>query len=74
MPINWDLTQVGAVLDRIGLEWLEITHPELAMAIDEAVGRGVTPERIRRFVLAQVGRVELALRCEQAARHLSRDQ
>lgn len=66
------LAHIGQALDEIGLQWLEEQHPTLTDAIERAVGRGVPPERIKRFVLARVERPELALRCEQAARHIAR--
>lgn len=63
-----ELESLGAELDQISLEWMEENHPGLADAIEEAVEQGVTPRTIKRYVLDRVGRPELALRCEQAAR------
>ena len=36
--------------------------------MEEAVDAGARPEELRRLVMARTGRVELALRVEQAAR------
>lgn len=61
---------IGAALDAISWEWINDNHPELAEAIEIEVARGASPAAIRRFVMARTQRIELALRCEQAACHL----
>lgn len=66
--MNQQLNNLGIELDKISLEWLEESHPGLANAIEEAVGKGVSPHRIKRYVMDRVGRWELAMRCQQAAR------
>jgi hypothetical protein len=65
-----ELAAIGHALNSISWEWLNDNHPELAEAIELEVGRGATPEQVRRFVVARTYRNELALRCEQAARWL----
>lgn len=62
--------QIETVLDRLSLQWLNDNQPELAEAIDVAVANGASAGEIRRLVMAQTQRLELALRCEQAARAL----
>lgn len=57
-------------LDVVGLQWLNDTHPEIAEAVSQAVTAGAEPVEIRRLVMGRTGRIELALRCEQAARAL----
>jgi hypothetical protein len=59
-------------LDAISYDWLVTQHSGLASAIENAVAEGNNPIQIKRAVLRQTGRSELALRCEQAARHLGR--
>jgi hypothetical protein len=39
-------------------------------AIETEVARGAAPSDIRRYVVQRTQRIELALRCEQAASHL----
>lgn len=67
-----DLEKLGRALDEQSSMWLEETYPTIAEAVAEAVEQGARPEKIKRYVLGHIGRLELALRCEQAARHLWR--
>ena len=67
---NVALAGIGAALDALSWDWLIDTHPVLAEAVEEAVDDGVEARDIRRYVMAQTQRLELALRCEQAARYL----
>ncbi len=64
------LSTIGSALDAISWEWLNDNHPQLAEAIETEVARGATPDIIRRYVVQRTQRIELALRCEQAALHL----
>ena len=66
------LAEIDRELDGIGYEWLGDTHPRLLQAIEREVARGADPQHIRRRVLDRTDRRELALRCEQAARHVQR--
>lgn len=68
--MNDKLACIGEALDELSWFWMNDTHPQLAQAIETAVGRGVTPIEVRRYVVQQTQRDELALRCEQAARFL----
>lgn len=61
---------LGKALDEISWDWLEELYPGLAGALEAEMKRGAGPAEVKRFVLARTYRVELALRCEQAARHL----
>lgn len=63
------LEPVGAAIDYESHQWLNDNRPDLAGAIDQAVDRGIEPIAVRRFVMRQTARIELALRCEQYARH-----
>jgi len=57
-------------LDAESYEWLAGTHPVILGALEREVAGGRTPDQIRLFVLRQTGRFEIALRCEQVARHI----
>lgn len=59
-------------LDAESWDWLSETLPGVAEGVSVAVVSKQSPGDIRRFVAGQTGRLELALRCEQAARHLQR--
>lgn len=62
-----------AALDRMSYEWLATNAPDLVVAIEQELRSGAQPEAIRFVVQRHVGpdREGLALRCEQAARHLA---
>jgi hypothetical protein len=62
--------ELSKALDEISYEWLMAQHPGLVAAIEAELSRGVTPPRIKQRVLLHTQRLELALRCEQAARHM----
>jgi len=64
------LITIGSALDAISWDWLNDNHPQLAEAVEIEVARGATPEAIRRYVAQRTQRIELAMRCEQAANHL----
>jgi len=57
-------------LDKESYEWMSGAVPEVLDALEREVAGGRTPEQVKLFVLKHTGRLELALRCEQAARHL----
>lgn len=59
-------------LDKYSHEWLSSNYPDLVTAIEIDMTRGATPQGIRFLVQQRVGpdRESLALRCEQAARHM----
>jgi len=70
-----DLSGLSAVLDRRSYEWLGDEDAELLNAIEIAVvGNGAGAGEIRRHVLQVTGRPAIALRCEQAARHIARGE
>lgn len=64
------LTGIAQALDEISWHWLGDNFPRLAEEIGAAVQSGAEPGQVRRFVMRQTQRTELALRCEQAARWL----
>lgn len=63
-----------AVIDRDGYEYLEVERPDYLQAVQQELDGGYSPEEIRRKVLRIGGpdRQALAMRCCQAARHMSR--
>ena len=63
---------ITTVLDAIAYEWLATNYPQLVQAIDTELSNGSTPSDVR-FVVQQhsgADHDDLALRCEQAARHI----
>ena len=62
------MVELQRALDTESYEWLSANHPTLLKALECEVVAGRTPEQIKRFVLRQTGRFEIALRCEQVAR------
>lgn len=61
-----------AAIDYDAYEWLATNAPHYLAAIEKEIQSGRSPEAIRQIVSSRVGseRQGLALRCEQAARHI----
>mgnify|MGYP000932521697 CR=1 FL=1 len=72
MSTTVDMAEIEAAIDAESADWLEEANRALYDAVVAGVRRGATPAQIRRFVMYRCGREALALRCEQAARHLVR--
>jgi hypothetical protein len=72
MSATVDMAEIEAAIDAESADWLEEANRALYDAIVTGVRRGATPAQIRRFVMYRCGREALALRCEQAARHIVR--
>lgn len=64
------MNELARALDASSYEWLVSNHPAIAEALEKEVRNGAEPGQIRRAVLSHTQRLELALRCEQAARWL----
>lgn len=64
--------QLDQALDAESWDWLNENLPNVAEAVQSAVTKGASPEDVRRRVMRQVQRYELAQRCEAAARWLAR--
>lgn len=66
------LNKLGAALDKQSYEWLLEANEDIAAAVAAEVDAGVSPDAIRRYILAHVGpdRSGLAARCQSAARYL----
>lgn len=67
------MVELSKELDAISYDWMVGQHPELLDAIEKAVAKGVSDVDIKRAVYRQTGRIELALRCQQVARHVGRE-
>lgn len=68
------MPRLGAELDKESYLWLAANHPNILEAIEAEVGTGRTPQDVRLFVTRQTGRLEIAMRCEQAARYVAGSQ
>lgn len=66
------LTDLQRALDAQSYEWLAENMPDVFKALETEVNNGASPEEAKLFVLNNYARPELALRIEQAARHMSR--
>lgn len=71
MPQKLTMPRLGAELDKESYLWLAAQHPNILDAIEAEVSAGRAPQDVRLFVLRQTGRIEIALRCEQAARYVA---
>lgn len=60
-------------IDQDAYEWLAVYAPIYLAAIERELSMGRSPLDIRQIVSSNIGpdRQALALRCEQAARHLA---
>ncbi|MEM7133443.1 MAG: hypothetical protein AAF702_44515 [Chloroflexota bacterium] len=60
------------VVDLDAYQWLQSHAPYYISAIQSSLSQGASPADIRQFISINVGtdRQGLALRCEQAARHI----
>lgn len=67
-----EMRTLAVVLDSESYEWLAAHHPDILAAIESEVAAGRTADEIRLFTLMRTGRVELAMRCQQCARHVER--
>lgn len=57
-------------LDAESYEWMATNQPNILTAIEAEVAKGRTPDQIKWRVLRITNRFEIAMRCEQAARHV----
>ena len=62
---------IDGELDAISYEWLLQNAANLLRAVEQDVAKGYTAQVIRQRVIERTGRLELAQRCEQAARHVA---
>ena len=61
-------------LDRESYEWLATNAPDILLALEVEVARGMAPDDIYLFVVGQYGREEMAQRLRQAARNMQAGQ
>ena len=69
-----DYPDLDAAIDAESWQWLQDAAPVYADAITAEVKRGHAPGDIRQRFMRLTQRPALALRLEQAARHLRRQQ
>ena len=68
-----DFPDLDAAIDAESWQWLQEAAPVYADALRLEVKRGHKPDAIRQRAMRQTQRAALALRPEQAARHLQRE-
>lgn len=63
--------ELDATVDADAYEYLQDNYPALLESVKAAVKRGATPAQIRSRMLERAGqhRIEIATRCENAARY-----
>ena len=64
------MPDLQTALDASSYEYLASNYPDVLTALEREVAAGHKPKDIRTFVLLQTGRLEIAMRCEQVARHV----
>lgn len=69
--ITKDLPRIDEAIDEESWEWLQDNVPTLATAVRKEVASGASPDEIQRHIMRRTQRAALALRCQQAARHLA---
>jgi hypothetical protein len=74
MTTTIDFPDLDAAIDAEAWQWLQETAPVYADAITAEVKRGHEPGDIRQRFMRLTQRPALALRLEQAARHLRRQR
>jgi hypothetical protein len=72
MTTTIDFPDLDAAIDAESWEWLQNDSPIMADALESEVKRGHQPDEIRQRSMRLTQRPALALRLEQAARHLRR--
>lgn len=65
--IDKDMPDLEKAVNEESWEWLQDNLPGMAQAVQKEVGRGHTPQAIRRHLMQRTGRQALAMRVEQAA-------
>lgn len=73
MSIVLDFPDLDTTIDQESYQWLLENAPAYADAVAAEVKRGHKPADIRQRFMRQTQRSALALRLEQAARHLQRE-
>lgn len=73
MTILIDFPSLDAAIDAESWQWLQEAAPVYADAVAAEVKRGHKPGDIRQRAMRLTQRPALALRLEQAARHLQRE-
>lgn len=71
MTIVRSMPALDAAIDAESYQFLSDNFPELVDAIQAEVARGALPADVGRYVARKTQRPALALRVEQAARHVA---
>lgn len=74
MAVTTKVNSMGALQRAFNAEsyaYLEREWPEILAAIEAEISNGHTPEEIKRFALQWTCRFEMAMRCYQAAKHVT---
>ena len=74
MSTTIDFPDLDAAIDAEAWQWLKDAAPVYADAVALEVQRGHTPDDIRQRFMRLTQRQPLALRLDQAARHLRRQR
>ena len=69
-----NLKTLTKALDKNSYEWLALHDPDILAGIEQAIAAGAGVADIRQHVLMHTHRLELAMRCEQAARHVKESE
>lgn len=66
------LAELDIAMDEESWDFLNTKYIPIAKLVKKAVDEGIAPDVIKRRVLERLGqhRIELAIRCENAARYL----
>ncbi len=65
-----ELPHLDQAINEESWQWLDDNAPIYAKAVQKEVANGRTPEQIRYYFMKRTQREAMAMRCEQAARHL----
>jgi hypothetical protein len=68
------VTPLDPVIEKDAYNFLLASDEEILQAVHDAIDQGFTPEEIYRHWLRRAGyhRIELAIRCKNAAHHILR--
>lgn len=66
-----ELPALESAINAESWDWLCDNLPVLAQALQKEIENGASPEDVRFFIMKQTQREALAMRLEQAAKHLT---
>jgi hypothetical protein len=68
-----DMPELETAIDAESYEYLSENAPTLLRALQSEISTGASADEIKHYVMAVTGRYAIALRCQQAARHIRRE-